>query len=384
MKFTLNTHVALAVFSQALKTCNTKSKGQPDSEFLFEKDGDKLTVTSLNEISEQCISVPTVSLTGDDEKFSVAGAAVVEFLRQISDSEVACGYSTKNNAFVMATTDPSKQTKFAFPVGDPTDFIPIQFKSIGVEFDISGEAFSNALKCTAFAAATDGSQTPQTAVRMRVYGEMLVAEASDYHRISMYTSDIEEVDIDNSFLLRKDVAETLSSLLVDLDSVKVVRADNHIRFIWGDTVFTSVLESEIKKKFAPVSKFFSGKLLGEAKLSRGELQRALKLASLIAKESSVGVALDGSHIVITTNEDGKGISKDTVITQTCDGEASTYSAWKYLVKAVDTAFSPWITMEFRELPNAAGVALVIIDEGYQHLIFPVLPKANDATDDATP
>ena len=74
MKFTLNTSVALALFSQALKTCNVKSKGQPDSEFLFEKTGDKLTITSLNETSEQQIVVPTNSISGDDEKFSVAAS----------------------------------------------------------------------------------------------------------------------------------------------------------------------------------------------------------------------------------------------------------------------------------------------------------------------
>ena len=88
MKFTLNTPLALTLFSQALKTCNVKSKGQPDSEFLFVKSDNVLTITSLNETSEQQIVIPTNSLSGDDGKFSVAGQGVVEFLRQISETEV--------------------------------------------------------------------------------------------------------------------------------------------------------------------------------------------------------------------------------------------------------------------------------------------------------
>ena len=378
MKFTLNTNIALAIFSQALKTCNIKSKGQPDSEFLFVKKDDKLTVTSMNETSEQIIVVPTVTISGDDDKFSVAGHAVVEFLRQISDNEVSCTFNKKNNIFYMVSTDPARQTKFAFPVGDPDDFLPIVFRATGVEFDISGNILSESLYCTAFAASNDGSQTPQTSVRLKIKGGLLLADASDFHRISSFTSEElpEDInDINTSLLLRKDISETLSNLLHDVSSVKVIMASNHVRFLWDDTIFTCVLESEMRKKFAPVEKFFDGELEAEAVISRGDLQRALKLASLVAKDSSVGISLDNNKISITTKEQDKGASQDSVICQTSKGTSSTFSAWKYLVKAVDICSSPWIDLEFRLLPNNMGSALVIKDDKYQHLIFPVLPKS---------
>ena len=316
MKFTLNTSVASNVFNQALKTCNIKSKGQPDSEFLFEKTDKQLTVTSLNDISEQCIVVPTINLSGDDGKFSVAGSAVVEFIKQISDNEISCGFNAKNNAFVMSTTDPARQTKFAFPVGDPNDFLPIVFKNKGIEFEISAANLAEALKCTAFAASSDNNLIPQTAVKVNVKGELLSTEASDFHRISIYNIAITDTDVDIYFLLRKDIAEILSNLFVDVDdNIKIVLAENHIRLIWGDTIFTAILENELKKKFAPVMKFFVGKLIGEAILSKTELQRSLKLASLVAKDSSVGIELNNDKIIVTTDEQGKGLSKDIIVTQ---------------------------------------------------------------------
>ncbi len=383
MKFTLNTNIALAIFSQALRTCNVKSKGQPDSEFLFVKENDKLTVTSMNETSEQKIIVPTVAISGNDNKFSVAGQAVVEFLRQISDNEVSCTFNEKNNVFYMVSTDPARQTKFAFPVGDPDDFLPIVFRSTGVEFDIPGNILSTALHCTAFAASNDGSQSPQTAVRLKLRSGALQADASDFHRISSYTTSIPEDidDVDVNLLLRKDISETLSTLLQDVSTVKVLMASNHVRFLWEDTVFTCVLESEMRKKFAPVEKFFDGELEGEAIISKGDFQRALKLASLVAKDSSVGISLDDSKISITTKEQDKGASQDSVICQSSEGSSSTFSAWKYLVKAVDICSSPWINLEFRQLPNNMGAALVISDNEYQHLIFPVLPKNNEDEDE---
>jgi DNA polymerase III sliding clamp (beta) subunit (PCNA family) len=379
MKFTLNTSIALASFSQALRTCNVKSKGQPDSEFLFEKNADKLTVTSLNETSEQQIVVPTVSISGDDGKFSVAGQAVVEFLRQISDNEVSCTFNKTNNVFYMVSTDPSRQTKFAFPVGDPEDFLPIAFRATGTEFEIPGSALATALHATAFAASTDSSQAPQTAVRLKVCSGGIVAEASDFHRISSYSASIPEEDSmdDASLLLRKDISETLSVLLSDISTVKVILAANHVRFLWDDTVFTCVLESEMKKKFAPVEKFFDGELEGSATLSKGDFQRALKLASLVAKDSSVGIKLEGSKIVITTKEQDRGASQDAVVCQKSEGESSTFSAWKYLVKAVDICVSPWIELQFRQLPNNMGAALIVVDNEYSHLIFPVLPKGDE-------
>jgi DNA polymerase III sliding clamp (beta) subunit (PCNA family) len=382
MKFTLNTNVALAAFSQALRTCNIKSKGQPDSEFLFVKEEDKLTVTSMNETSDQKIIVPTVSISGDDGKFSVAGQAVVEFLRQISDNEVSCTFNSKNNIFYMVSTDPSRQTKFAFPVGDPDDFLPVVFRATGMEFEIPGQTLATALHCTAFAASTDGSQAPQTAVRLKIKSGVMQAEASDFHRISSYTTTIpEEGDIDSVLLLRKDISETLSALLNDVSTVKVVLAANHVRFLWDNTIFTCVLENEMRKKFAPVEKFFDGELEGEAVISKGDFQRSLKLASLVAKDSSVGIALNGTKVSITTKEQDRGASQDSVVCQSSEGESSTFSAWKYLVKAVDTCSSPWIKLQFRQLPNNMGAALIVSDNEYQHLIFPVLPKSNDEEDE---
>jgi DNA polymerase III sliding clamp (beta) subunit (PCNA family) len=378
MKFTLNTALALTLFSQALKTCNVKAKGQPDSEFLFEKIGDKLTITSFNETSEQKIIIPTNSISGDDCKFSVAGQGVVEFLRQISDSEVTCQFSSKNNIFYMVSTDPSRQTKFAFPCGDPDDFLPIVFKPTGVETTLQGNVLSTSLHCTSFAASTDGNQSPQTAVRLRLKASTLIAEASDFHRISSYSVEIADCDeIEFSLLLRKDVCEILSSLLADVSDVTLVLATNHVRFLWNETVFTCILESELKKKFASVEKFFASDTEATAVLSKGELQRSLKLASLVAKDSSVGISLNNAKLIITTKEQDKGASQDNVVCQSSEGESSTFSAWKYLVKAVDICTSPWITLDFKKLPNDMGSALVISDNEYTHLIFPVLPKQDD-------
>jgi DNA polymerase III sliding clamp (beta) subunit (PCNA family) len=382
MKFTLNTSLALMLFSQALRTCNVKAKGQPDSEFLFNKEGDKLTITSFNETSEQQIIVPTNSISGSDGKFSVAGQGVVEFLRQISDSEVTCQFVSKNNVFYMISTDPSRQTKFAFPCGDPNDFLPIVFKATGVETTLPGNTLAVALHSTAFAASTDASQSPQTAVRLRLKASTLVAEASDFHRISSFTTEVSDTDdTEFSILLRKDISEVLSVLLLDVAEVSVVLATNHVRFLWNDTVFTCILESEMKKKFAAVEKFFAADLEASSTISKGELQRSLKLASLVAKDSSVGIALKDGKISVTTNEQDKGASQDTVVCQTSEGESSTYSAWKYLVKAVEICTSPWINLDFRKLPNDMGSALIISDEEYIHLIFPVLPKQDDTAED---
>jgi DNA polymerase III sliding clamp (beta) subunit (PCNA family) len=207
---------------------------------------------------------------------------------------------------------------------------------------------------------------------------VLGADASDYHRISSYVTSVsEDNESEFSILLRKDISEVLSVLLSDVAEVTIVLASNHVRFLWSNTVFTCVLESEMKKKFAPIEKFFDGDLEGNAILSRGEFQRSLKLASLVAKDSSVGISLEDGKLIITTKEQDKGASKDMVVCQSSEGSASTFSAWKYLVKAVDICTSPWIGLEFRSLPNNMGSALIICDEEYTHLIFPVLPKNDE-------
>ena len=146
MKFTLTRSTALTVLKQALKTCNTKAKGQADSEFLFKPDDNALLVTSLNETSEQNIVLQCSDLEFEQgESFSVSGQALVEFLQQFPEEEVKCLYNPDDSSFVIG----SKKTRFAFPTGSGSDFVPFNFQSHGKAIELPSSSLREVFKCTA-------------------------------------------------------------------------------------------------------------------------------------------------------------------------------------------------------------------------------------------
>ena len=381
MKFTLTRSTALQVLRQALRTCNTKAKGQADSEFLFQPDNDVLYVTSLNETAEQHLILPCTGLEyAPEEAFSAPGQALVEFLTQFPDEEIRCIYETEDAQLMLG----NKKTRFAFPTGSGSDFVPFNYQSQGKSIEVSATALRDALKSAAFAASHDSTQAPLTAVHVKITGTELLAEACDTLRISRYTVEVEDIGSDNvELLIPHETAEVLAALFEDVSTVTIRPGQRHVRFEWGDTTFTSTLENSIGKPYPELSRFMKGKELGSVKVSKGNLARSLKLAALVAKDSYVTIAIKpleadstGGGLILSTKEYDRGMSQDTLVVQEQNGEAEVNVAHRFITKAIDSASDAWIVLAFREV-KADTVALVLVDGNFEHLIFPAIPNKSD-------
>jgi DNA polymerase III sliding clamp (beta) subunit (PCNA family) len=381
MKFNLTRSTALLTLKQSLRTCNTKAKGQADSEFLFQPSNDVLYVTSLNETAEQNIVLPCTDLEyTQDESFSAPGQALVEFLTQFPDEDIRCVYDESESQLMIG----NKKTRFAFPTGSGADFVPFNYQPQGKSIEVSAEALKSALKSAAFAASHDSTQAPLTAVHVKITGTELLAEACDTLRISRHTLDISDIGADNvELLIPHETAEVLTNLFEDVSTVTINPGARHVRFEWGETMFTSTLENSIGKAYPELSKFMKGKELGSVKISKANLARSLKLAALVAKDSYVTIAIKpleadstGGGLIISTKEDDRGMSQDTLIVQEQEGEAEVNVAHRFISKAIDSASEAWISLAFREV-RADTVALVLIDGEFEHLFFPAFPNKSD-------
>jgi DNA polymerase III sliding clamp (beta) subunit (PCNA family) len=377
MEFTLSKTTAQPVLIQALKTCNTKAKGEADSEFLFFYEGGNLYVKSVNDTAEQTIKLPAHGINASaDDSFSVSGHALVEFLKQFPDEDLSCVYSKENGALTMSST--LRKTRMAFLTGDPDDFIPNNFIPVGKPFSVDAEILAKAFKFTSFATSTDYAKMPYVAVKLQFDGKTLKAEATDEARISVYKSDVEDVGASAEYLLPRETTESLSSMFEHIDTLEIQPGQHHLRLVWEGTVFTSSLVSS-PKPFPNLSVYTSkDENQGEAKVSRGDLLRALKMASLVARDSSVEVSLTKEGFVINTNE-RTGASQDVIPTQTQSGACKTHMSCKLFTKAVESTLSAWIDIEFSEI-SPDIVALIIKDENYSHLMFPVQPKDLDVNE----
>jgi len=384
MKFTLSRSAALTMLQQALKTCDTKAKGQLASEFLFKPTDDEsyLTVTSFTDFAEQNIQVAIEDLELEGcVGFSVNGFDLVELLKNFPDEEITCVYAEDKAIFVIASKQ--RKTKFALPAGIPDDFVLLSVAQTGARVAVSGTSLATALRLTAFATSREYTKAPQTAVKMTLEGTTLLAEASDNERISKVSLEIEDIGPDvRTLLIPYTTAEILSTMLDGIETVTLVPCLKHIQLEWDDTLFTSNLENGVTRKFPALSKYMSGTEHANLKVSRTDILRAVKMASLLAKDSSVCIKANlDDGIIISTNEKDRGASLDVVPAQTGTGAAEVHIATKILLKGIETTSSPFLTLSFRAIQNNL-LCIVLVDGEYEHCIFPVSPKSDDGEQEA--
>jgi DNA polymerase III sliding clamp (beta) subunit (PCNA family) len=380
MKFTLSKTTSQSVLAQALKTCNIKAKGEADSEFLiFYNQGD-LFIRSVNDTAEQTIKLRAHEIDAQNgDAFSVSGQALVEFLKQFPDEDIVCTYQSDTGALMLNST--VRKTRVALPTGDPNDFIPINFVPVGKPFSMDAEILARALRCTSFATSTDYAKMPFVAVKLQIENDKFKAESTDETRISVFQTEIENVGANGEYLLPRETADSLASMFEHVDTVEIQSGQHHLRLTWEGTVFTSSLVSS-PKPFPNLSTYLEQDKQGRVKVSRGDLLRALKMAALVAKDSSVQASITNDGLLLTTNE-RTGASQDVVPSQERDGDGKTYMSCKLFTKAVESTSGAWLEVEFSDLGQDI-VAVVVRDEDYQHLMFPVQPKSLDENEEADP
>jgi DNA polymerase III sliding clamp (beta) subunit (PCNA family) len=385
MDFTLKRSTALASLAQALKTCNTKAVGRADSEFLFREADGALTVTSLNDTTEQTLTLPVASMNAEPgEGFSAPGQALVDLIKDFPDDDVACVYNKDANTILVKGV--AKKTQFRFPTGDPDEFMPYKYEPLPVTVEVSGVALAAALRATAFATAVDNTLAPKTAVRVRLSHDKLTAESTDNSRISFYevtVADVGEEDVE--MLLPRLTADTLASLLEKVPKVTLKPGKKHLRVEWADTMFTCSLENELGKPFPNLAKHIKAPAVATATVSRADLARTIKLAGLVVKDSYLMVSVGdtdeflgkyGENLVVSSKEELRGASLDTVSKQDGTGTASVLVSHALLSKAVDMSKAAWVRVSFVEVKKDI-ITLMVSDDDYNHLMFPINPKQAD-------
>lgn len=385
IKFTLARSTALPVLAQALKTCKPKSNDVEQSLFFIKEDKGILTITSFDDIAQQSITLPTIDIQGNEEQvFAVSGQAMVDFFKQFPDEEAVCEWNDSTK--ILTVTSTVRTIKFEFPTflvsdkddNDTVQFVPLVFNSKSKPVVCDAKSLADAFQLTSFAASTDSSMAPLTAVSISVDNGTLVAQSSDNFRISIFETDVDDDSIDTiKFLLPHEAADILSDLWADVDEITVEQGKRHIRFIWDETIFTSRIEAA---NFPDLNQYI-GDTKVTMRISRKDLLNALKLAGLLAKDSYVILSASSDGLEISTEEADRGASTNVVPVQAIDGEEDTCVSYKFFLKGVEVVNSPWIDLIFTELSLINAFAVCIVDGSYRHYVFPAIPKDTTGGDD---
>lgn len=236
----------------------------------------------------------------------------------------------------------------------------------------SKEEFLSALSSVIFATSQDETRPVLTGVLFIFDKDSLVLVATDGFRLSQRKIKLDEqkgkLDIDR-LILPKSVLSEITRLSKEEILFSYKKSDNQVLFGIGDSVVSSrVLEGSFPDFDKIIPKSSNTKIL----LDKEELLRAVKLASIFARDSANVVKLEVKKGVLSLSSEShtSGSQKGGVDAKVEGEDIEIAFNYRFLEDYLNSVKGDEVKIEFSG-SNAPGVFTDTEDSDYLHLIMPV-------------
>lgn len=240
---------------------------------------------------------------------------------------------------------------------------------------VSRDLLANSLGKVIFSTSTDETRPILTGVLFIIKDKQLFLVATDGFRLSRKSIVLENFKGEaKSVVIPKGILNEISRGVFETDTIAfdLEESEKQVLFELGDTVFTSrLLEGEYPDFEKIIPKESSVKVL----LDKEEFLRAVKLASIFAKEAANVVKLkilkDSIKVFAESGQSGSQEMKvDAKVEKTAGGEFEIAFNFHYLEDFLHSVAGEELSMEFIN-STSAGVFKDTGDANYLHLIMPV-------------
>jgi len=245
---------------------------------------------------------------------------------------------------------------------------------IGAGFlNIPTEKFIEALSHILFAVSIDETRPTLTGVLVILREKEVVFVSTDGFRLSQKKISVEIGKEERKMILPKNALSELSRLAQGVEDIRFSykKSENQVVFEVGDFVMASrVIEGE----FPPYEKIIPKDLKIKVILDKEDFLRAVKLASVFAKDSAnvVKLSLGEGFLEISAESSMSGSQKTKIDAKVTgvDGNFLIAFNYRFLEDFLNSVKGENVQMEFSE-PNAPALFLDPKEEGFLHIIMPV-------------
>lgn len=365
MKLTLLQQDLLPALSSASRSCGVRSTLPVLANILLSTQDNKLKLSATN------LEVGVVKLVS--AKVSTEGEITVPsrtFLEIISSLEGEITLESDENTMKISAN------KFSASLSgiSASEFPAIPLSSEPALL-IDSEVLLKSLPKISFAAATDEGRPILTGILTEIKKDSLELVATDGFRLAHQKVNIEGVD-SASFrsLIPKRTFEELVRLISEEEGLEKVgistsENQNQIIFTLNKTQLSSRL---IEGQFPAWEKIIPQASENRTVVDRAEFLKALKLASVFAKDSSNIVKLSSKENSLTLSSEAKelGDQQMQIEAQTEGAEITIAFNNKFLVDALSAASSTQVIIEFSGNLSAALIK-PMGEEGLEYIVMPV-------------
>lgn len=331
--------------------------------FLIEAKKGKLTVSS----TDLEIGLTTSISANVEEEGSVAIPAknFVDLLSNIGSQKITL---TQEGEALELKGDRVKAT---FQTMSPDDF-PKLYEEEGEEYArLRKEEMEKYFQSVVFAAAVDSSRPALSGVLIDVEEKGTLLVATDSYRLSLQKNVFKQAHklkrplvvpsrVIKEALLIKEGGEVV---------IKVSEKNNQVLFVSGDVVLVGRL---IEAEYPEYQKIIPTEFVTKTTTGREDLLKAIKIASVFAKETANIVRLSIEKNKITVSSNSPSVGQDSAdIDAVTVGEVNeiAFNA-KYLLDILSALPDENIIFEMNN-PLSPGVFRIKDDSSFLHLIMPI-------------
>jgi DNA polymerase-3 subunit beta len=330
---------------------------------LETKDGKlKMSTTDL-EIGLETMLPATIEEEGST---TLPAKTFTELINSLPDDSVTL--QTKDNTLEVI----SKRTRSVFQTTSKEDF-PALYEEKGEKLATLRQGdIHNDFSSVIFSASADTTRPALSGVLVRKEQDGFLLVATDGYRLSLKHYKVENASmVDDSFIVPARVFKELLSLQEEKEIIDmfVSAASNQIIFQQAETILIGRL---IEAEFPQFEKIIPSDFSVSVTFDREEMQKAVKICSIFARDAANIIKLSFQKDQITVSSQSSAVGENTVnVEAKLTGEENeiAFNA-KYLLDLC--ANVPATDMIFEMTgPLNPGVFKIQGDNSFLHLIMPI-------------
>lgn len=380
MKFSILQQDLLPALQAVSRSVGVRASLPVLANILIQTENGKLKLSATNlEIGV----IKKVSAKIDEEgEITVPAKTFLEIVSSLSGSNLEVEASGEQLRISSRGGGGNKSFKATLNGISATEFPSIPLSSDN-SIMISSKLLQNTLPQITFAAATDEGRPVLTGILTEIKGSNLELVATDGFRLAHKKASIEG-SLENPFrvLIPKRTFEEIVRLIAedlgeegkqsdDLKQIEVSTSENQNQMVFkiGQTQLSSRL---IEGQFPSWEKIIPVEFKNRSVFERQDLVKALKLASVFAKDAANVVTLETKSNQLKISSEAKELGQQqTEVEAQSEGEEIIIAFnSKFLIDALSAVASPQISIEFSGNLSPALIK-PIGEEGLEYVVMPI-------------
>lgn len=373
MKFVVSSTELLSHLQAISRVINSKNSLPILDNFLFDLQGNKLTITASDIETTLITSMPVEDAEGEG-KIAIASRLLLETLREFPEQPLVFTINDSNLALVINSSNGSYN--FIGQNGDEYPLLP-EIQENSKDLTLSVDTLLSGISKTIFSTADDELRPVMNGIYFDIAHDNLTMVATDAHKLvrckTTYTSaEFGEADFAN-FILPKKPASMLKNILPKESGDVLIKFDNKNAYFTLEnyTMVCRQVEGRFPNYNGVIPKDNPFKVI----VDRLSLLNALKRVAVFSNQASnlIKLAFDNNQIHISAQDIDFSISAEEKISCQFEQEAIKIGfKSSFLIEILNNINSSDVVLELSD-PSRAGLILPFENEEGEEILMLLMP-----------